>query len=234
MTHPRSTQRLALTGLTVLALAGGVPLAAGAQTTILSDNLNSLSSGTDAVTGPTYFTSSFGTGANTYTLNSVTLLLDNSIAGTAELDIYKDASDYQGNSGLVPGTLVGTLISPASYSTSALTGTTFTASGITLAANSTYWAVLKANTGEFDWSFTGDNSVTTGNGLGYQHTYGESDDAGTTWYTDNTDPQQMSVAATVIAPVPEASTAVSLGFPLGLLGAGFLLRRRMRARTSQK
>ena len=233
MTHPRPNPRLAVTGLTILALLGGVPLAAGAQTT-LSNNLSNTTGGTDAVTGSTYFTSSFGTGVSAYTLNSITLLLDNSVAGTAGLDIYKDATDYQGNSGLSPGTLVGTLISPASYSTSALADTTFTASGITLAANSTYWAVLKANTGEFDWSFTDDNSVTAGNGIGYQHTYGESDDAGTTWYTDDTDPQQMSVAATAASPVPEASTAVSFGLPLGLLGVSLLLFRRKATQTPQK
>src|SRR5205807_3337578 len=115
---------------------------------------------------------------------------------------------------LEPGSSLGTLISPSSYSSSLAT-TTFSTSGMTLSPNSTYWLVLSANSGEFDWAWTSDN---TGSGIGFQHTWGESDDAGATWFTFDTFPTQFSVAAT---PVGEPrSIALLLA-----VTAGFLLYR---------
>jgi hypothetical protein len=111
-------------------------------------------------------------------------LLSNTVSGTATLALYSD-------SGLEPDTLVGTLTSPASYSTT-LASTTFTTSGITLTANTNYWLVLKANGGTFNWAWTSDN---TGTGVGFQHTYGETDNSGGTWYTFDTFPPQFTVTA---------------------------------------
>src|SRR5439155_4978154 len=115
---------------------------------------------------------------------------------------------------------VGTLTSPASYSTS-LAQTTFTAGSLSLAANSTYWVVLQANSGEFDWAWTSDN---TGSGVGFQDTYGESPDAGASWFTVNTDPVQFSVSA--LSPVPEPGSLALVGAAV----AGFLAHRRCRSR----
>ena len=213
-----SNRRPRLRTLAGCAVLAALPLGVHAQA-VLSNNLSNASGGTETASGATYFTSSFGTDASAYTLNSVSLLLDNSAAGTAEVDIFSDATDYQGSSGLQPGTLIGTLSSPTSYS-STLAPATFTASGISLAANSTYWVVLKANSGAFDWSYTNND---TGSGSGFQDTFGESDDAGATWTTYGSGPTQMSVLATPAA-VPEASTALSLGLPLSLLGLGVFFR----------
>ena len=85
---------------------------------------------------------------------------------------------------------MGVLTSPTSYS-STLANTTFTASDINLAANSTYWVVLEAQSGEFDWSWIASN---TGTGIGFQNTWGNSNDAGATWFIYNIYPTQMRVS----------------------------------------
>ena len=204
-------------GLFVTALFGAALLPAGAQT-ILSNNLSSPSGGADTATGTNWLTASFNTNASAYTLNNVTLLLANTSAGAAEVDIYADG-------GLQPGTLLGTLASPGSYSAT-LANTTFTTSGLSLAANSTYWTVLKANSGSFDLSFANDDSST---GSGFTDTYGNSPDAGATWFTFQGFPYQMSVTATATA-VPEPGTIALLASG-SLFGAGCLLKRRRTSRS---
>lgn len=180
----------------------------------ISSNLSNATAGTEAASGNTRLTASFGTGTSSDTLSSVTLLLSNPIAGVAKVDLYS-------NSLLQPGSLVGTLISPSSYSTS-LSNTTFSSNGLTLSANSTYWLVLKALSGEFDWAWTSDN---TGTGNGFQGTWGSSTDAGATWYTYAVYPTQFSVTTTAAA-VPEPGT--------GLLAIGGLFISAMALYTKRR
>ena len=181
----RRTARLVLL-FCALVLLATEPLAAKAQD-ILADNLSATTSSTEAASGSTWLTASFATGDSTYSLNSVTLLLANPSTGQARLDLYSDGN-------LEPDSLLGTLMSPDSYS-DILAETTFSASDdITLSPNSTYWIVLSADSGEFDWAWSSDN---TGNGVGFLHTWGESDDAGATWFTLDTFPTQFSVTATI-------------------------------------
>jgi hypothetical protein len=171
--------------LCALALLGTEPLAAKAQD-ILSNNLSETTSSTEAASGSTWQTASFATGDSTYSLTSVTLLLANPSTGQARLDLYSDGN-------LEPGSLLGTLVSPDSYS-STLEETPFSASDITLSPNSTYWIVLSADSGEFDWAWTSDNA---GSGIGFQHSWGRSDDVGATWFSFDTFPTQFSVTATI-------------------------------------
>jgi hypothetical protein len=153
---------------------------------VLSDNLANVTGGVEAASDDRWLASSFGTDANEYDLTTVELLLANPVSGSATLSIYTD-------DGLQPGSLVGMLTPPASYS-STLATTTFTASGIALAASSTYWVVLRADSGQFNWAWTNDN---TGSGAGFQHTFGDTDDAGDTWFTFDIFPTQMRVTADV-------------------------------------
>ena len=148
-----------------------------AVTTIYTDNLSKTTGGAEIASGTRRLTSSFTTGTDATYLQSITLLLAKPTSGKSTLSVYT-------NSLLKTGTLVGTLTSPASF-TSGTSETTFTATGIPLAANTTYWIVLQVNSGAFNWSWTKDN---TGSGNGYTHTWGESDDAGTTWQTYNVYP----------------------------------------------
>src|SRR5947209_225452 len=76
---------------------------------VLSDNLSNSTTGTEAATGTHWLTSSFATDSSSHSLTSITLRLSNPISGTATLALYS-------NGGLQPGSLVGTLTSPASYS----------------------------------------------------------------------------------------------------------------------
>src|SRR5262249_42151328 len=133
--------------IAALVFVGPIPTAVVADSVILSDNLSAASAGTETATGDTWLTASFGTDGSAYTLESVTLLMARTSVGEqAELDLHTDG-------GLQPGSLVGTLTTPASIPTT-LSDVTFTASGLDLAANSTYWVVLKATSGSFDWSWT--------------------------------------------------------------------------------
>jgi len=164
---------------------------------VLSDNLSTSVYAYESVTTTRWVTASFGTDGMSYDLNSVTLQMYLAIEGVAEADIYTDKS-------LQPGSLVGVLTSPDSYPTSDA-NVTFTASGITLNPNSTYWLVLKAISGEFDWAWTMDDA---GSGVGFQHTFGHSSDSGKTWdtYDINTgvydiSPLKMRVEGTPV-PVP--------------------------------
>ncbi len=218
--HRHCHRRLGPAGLFLAALLGAAALPAQAQT-ILSSNLSSPSGGVDTATGTNWLSVSFNTNASAYTLNNVTLLLANSSAGagTAEVDIYTDG-------GLQPGTLLGALTSPGSISTT-LADTTFTTSGLSLAANSTYWTVLKANTGSFNLSFANDDAST---GSGFTDTYGNSADAGATWFTFTGFPYQMSVTATAAVPEPGTIALLASG---SLFGTGLLLRCRARSRRSK-
>jgi len=156
--------------LTCVALAAthGAAVPAIAQS-VLSTNLTATTTDVETVAGSDWLTASFGTGTSAMVLDSATLKLASIVTGSAALSLYTDG-------GLQPGTFVGTLTSPSSYSTT-LANTTFTSGSLMLAANTTYWLVLSATTGSFDWAWTTDNS---GTGIGFQHVWGESEDAGDT------------------------------------------------------
>lgn len=182
-------KKLSAAFVLALVLAALNQIQAEAATIIHSNNPSKTSAGTESASGARRLTSSFVTSTDVTFLTSVTLMLANTGSGAATLSVYS-------NSTLSPGTLVGTLTSPSSYASS-LAATTFTASStITLQASTTYWVVLQANSGTFAWSWTGDN---TGDGSRYMHTWGESDDSGTTWHTYNVFPLQMSVVASTTA-----------------------------------
>ncbi|MDR3618024.1 MAG: choice-of-anchor R domain-containing protein [Paludisphaera borealis] len=200
----------------VLSFAASSPARAG---TILSDNLTATTGGTETAVADSWLTAGFGTDGASYTLTSITLLLQrDSISGKVELDVYNDG-------GLQPDAFVGALSLAGAVSTS-LTETTFTTAGLALAANSNYWVVLKAVTGQFAWAWANDAS---GQGVGFQHTWGSSDDAGSSWFTFDSYPLQMSVTA---AAVPEPSSLIPFA-----LGAGVVLihyTRRSSASTSSR
>jgi hypothetical protein len=145
--------------------------------------------------------SSFGTDNTSYDLNTVTLLMTQIGTTTAEVSIYTDNSN-------APGTqLGGALTSPASYIGSPGLAL-FTASGITLSPNTTYWVVLKAvgPTGYLEWE-----QSSGGSGVGYLPGTRISSDSGEHWLVE-TNPMAMKVEATTV-PLPPA---------VALLGAGLI------------
>lgn len=186
--------------------------------TTLSDNLSAVSAGTEIATGANYLTSSFSTDSSSYDLSTATLLLGSATGGTAELDLYSDG-------GLQPGTELS-VIGTTTLSTSSPTAITFTSSDL-LSTGATYWLVLKATSGSIDWAWTDDNS---GNGTGFQDTWGISSDAGATWFTYDVYPLQFALDADPLGAVPEPATKWLL-LATGLFGASFLMAR-SRAKSS--
>ncbi len=175
------------------------------KATTLSDNLSTANAGTEAVSGTNWVAASFSTDASAYRLESNTLSLANITPGSAELDLYSGAGQ--------PASMLAALTSPLFY-TSSLSPSTFTGSGTALSPNSTYWLVLKAPSGEFDWGWTDDPS---GTGVGFTHTWGASDDAGSTWFTADVQPMQLRVTATPASAIPEPGTSALI-----LIGAAML------------
>lgn len=174
------------------------------QADILSNNLSSLTANTEVLSGSTWIAGGFKTDASSYQLSSATLLISNSVPGIATLDIY---------SGIVqPSLFLGVLNSPGNYS-SGLAETTFSGN-VTLAPDSTYWLVLKAASGQFEWGWTEDGS---GSGVGFTHTWGASDDAGSSWFITDIEPMQFSVTASPSAAVPEPAPAALLAMGVTLL-----------------
>ncbi len=163
----------------IFLLGGG-----GAKAAVFFNDLSAANGGSETASGVNWLTATFTTDSSAYTQLSATLLLGNPTAGSAELDLYSDG-------GLQPGSPLAVLSSPASY-TSALSNTTFSQSGLSLASNTTYWLVLKANSGSFNWGWTSDSSIFEG--------WGNSFDAGASWFTDDAFPLQFSVTGSVPEP----------------------------------
>ena len=152
----------------ILTASLGLVVAPGAwANTVLFDNIGKPVAHTDTISGPVWLAQSFITDGQSYTLDSATLLLRQTAPGSAQVDIYSGSSR--------PTIVVGILSSPAAYSAS-LTPVTFTASGISLAANSSYWVAIHGlGAGSYEWAWTQDN---TGGGVGFSIPLAFSLDAG--------------------------------------------------------
>jgi hypothetical protein len=157
-----------------------------------------------ALTGPNFYgglssggeyAQSFATGASNVTLSNVALLINEQSAGTMTAMIYSDSGGH-------PGTLVGTLTSPASYSSGSFATAVFTASNMTLNANTTYWVVATANSGSFAWR----ESSSTGTGTGFLAANEQySGDGGTSW---SGGPTLLQMQVNVVGPaLPVVSIA---------------------------
>ncbi|WP_165072731.1 choice-of-anchor R domain-containing protein [Paludisphaera rhizosphaerae] len=167
---------------------------------ILADNLSQTTGGADAVTGASWLAASFQTDGSAYSLSSLTLdLARTSIGGSVVVDLYTDGD-------LEPGSLLATYSADSSISTTA-SPIVFSIYDMILSANTTYWVVLRAVTGEFEWSWASSN---LGSGVGFSTTTAMSDDAGSTWFTADSYPYQMSVTAAAV-PEPGSIALAALG-----------------------
>ncbi|MBI5759474.1 MAG: hypothetical protein HZA46_13220 [Planctomycetales bacterium] len=157
--------------------------------TTFFDDLSAANGGSYAVSDATYEAGQFTTDSSTYNNLTVSLLMSQTTAGTAQLDLYT-------NSGIQPGTLIATFTPPASFSSS-LANATFTLSGLSLTASTDYWIVLHAPTGAYNWGWTSDFTVT--------QPWGESTDSGSIWFTDDAFPFQYSVVGSTGTTTPSLS-----------------------------
>lgn len=209
--------RTQLAGFLFAVAASVIPGAATRADYSLSNNLSGTSGGVESATGTNLIAAGFGSGTTGGQLSSVTLSIAQVLSSTAEVDLYADDGLDE------PGTKIAALTLSGSLS-STLANTTFTASNVTLAANTNYWVVLTALTGQINWSW---NLSNTGTGTGYQGTWGESADSGADWFTYDAYPTEMNVVLASAATVPEPSTLVLWG--LGTVGVVVAGRTRTRA-----
>jgi len=213
---------LRLLAFSALALFG----IGSAQAVVLFDNGSLTQDDYDQPTDLEWFAQQFTTGGQAYTLNSVTLRM--SAIGTGSnvptLDIYS------GSSG--PTTFVGTLTPPGSYPTTGfpnLGTAVFTSPAISLAAGTTYWAVLHALNGSAnprnEWATTKTSLYGLGTGPGYSEISFRSTNAGSTWAAyGNGTPCQMTVDATLsgAAPPPTVTNVPTLSEWGMIIMAGLL------------
>jgi hypothetical protein len=214
---PRGPQR-SLPGIVAMAccLGLGAPQAHASES-IVSDNTSLSSAGTNDVSGDTWLAASL-------TLDSLegesllATLVGGTTNGSASLQLYSsDASS------LIPGTALASFTADAT-STDTLS---FSLAGLTLSAG-TYWLVLSNTEGASSWSWTTEE---TGSGGGFTGAWANSDDAGTTWFSNSTlYPLQMSVS---VSSVPEPSAwLMGLSGLMGLTGVASLAASRRRATPS--
>ncbi len=123
-----------------------------------------------------------------------------------------------------PGQLLATLDEVSGLS-STLAPVTFGQGGYVLSANTTYWAVLQATSGSAEWGFTDSNA---GSGVGFQHTWGVSDDAGEDWTTFDSYPMLLDVTGTSLSPTVSPEPVSVLLLVLG--GLALLWARTPRAK----
>jgi len=194
----------------VLVATAWLASASTTHATVLSDNLGAVSFFSEGAGANYWVAASFGTDAQAYELTSVVLLMGGGPVSNAAVEIYTSAGAGVGQ----PGSLVGILELPVSEPVGK-SNVTFTATGILLSPSATYWVVLRSTLGGeyYNWYWAMDN---TGTGVGFQHTWGYSEDAGASWTTFDGGPMVMQVNA---EPVPW----IDLGFALpGVSGAPHL------------
>ncbi len=226
----------------LMMLLGGLVLPAAGTPIVLSDNLGQSPTWYFSATGTNWVGGSFGTGGSSYLLDSVTLWMRMTTIGTAQVAIYTHNSTSYSFPQPSPPTLLNqyvyngkpdTQIGP-NLTLSGLMPTTsfglatFTATGITLAANSTYWVGLKASyDSAFVWGFT---YSLVGSGVGFQGTYGYTYDyggLGVGWASGGkviTSGPAMMMQVTATTPAP--ATLLLLGSGLfGLAAIGWRVRK---------
>lgn len=186
------------------------------------DNLGNPSADNSSANDSIWLAQQFTTNNQSYSLISVTLLMQrNSGSGEATVEIWS-------NSGGDPGSQMYSFNGAGTYFPT-LTNTSFIApAGGILAANSTYWLVLKGDAAnEFGWSYS---SIDSGSGFGFS-TEWRMGEVGKLdfWSGSNTQPFQMQLN---VQAVPEPSSMVLLG--MGMSAMGMAYRRRMKRKLSER
>jgi hypothetical protein len=187
--------------------------------TLLSDNTSEAPTGTLQADATQWLAASFTTDQTYDTLAQWTATVlgqtdastgaSSGGTGSATLSLY--SSDAFG---LVPDSALATFTAVASTHTA----TTYRLTGVALSANTAYWLVLSNSTGASNWAWT-DNSA--GTGTGFTGNWANSDDAGSTWFTNsNLYPLQAAVQVTAESSIPEPATWALL--LVGLSGAALV------------
>lgn len=196
-----------------------------AQATTLSTNLTAGTEYTELIEGSTWITAGFGTDASSYNLTLITALMQQDAAGTLNLDLYSNANNQ-------PARLLGRLTDPGSYPAGGLGPASFGGANLSLAANTTYWLVMDAPvSGTYEWAYASGNA---GSGPGFKGTWGVSANSGTSWFTSDWQPMQMSIEANSISGTPEPGSSCLLLCGSLLVAANLGLRKRNSRRKARE
>lgn len=159
----------------------------------------------------------FTTDNNLYTVDSVELDISRLNGNTSDLilSLFSDA-------GGTPGSSLGTFSSPANISQG---NALFTATGLTLAPDTTYWIVAEPSVAEksdFEWW----NSLTSG--ISGNSEFDSNANAWGPWSASTVvnAPSLVIYGETVVTTAPEPSALALFGF--GAIAFGFLFRRHSR------
>ncbi|MBV8867127.1 MAG: hypothetical protein JO210_17150 [Acidobacteriaceae bacterium] len=208
--------------------------ALGARATTLSDNLTSPTFATELINGTTWITAGFRTASSSYLLNSATFLMQQDSPGTLNVALYSSTAMQPANNlGYQPGSQLGSLTATATFP-SLLGQVTFGGNNLLLTPDTTYWLVMSAPiSGSYEWAYESGNS---GSGIGFNPSWGISNDSGASWFTDNLQPMQMSVKGTPVSatPEPDAVRLVLLGVGMVMGTANKLQSRRKFANRSDR
>jgi hypothetical protein len=171
---------------------------------------------------------SFTTPAQDYSIDSVVLRLQNySTTGgdTASVSFFTHDTSNPGAHGATgaPGSMVGAALTSPTSSSTAVNNFTFTpGTGVTLTGSTTYWLVVRATAGAFDWN--ADSAADTPTGLATAGVYKQTTGA---WGTNpSTTPNTFDINATAVPEPAQVSLAA------GALLAGFAAWRQRRSRRA--
>jgi hypothetical protein len=193
---------------------------------VLTNNLSEPQQFVDVLSTTFWHGISFTTDNNAYTMDTVTLNMElggssasiavgaPAVSDIPEVDLYSD-------SGGSPGSLIAVLAAIGTP-TFSLQDVDFAGGGNALAANTTYWIVLRALSGNVSWGYTTTNN---GSGIGFTDNIGSSSNSGATWFTEVGDfPDQAEVTADLVG-APEPSTMLLTG--AAFLALAGVVRRRL-------
>lgn len=215
---------IALGGFGSVCIAVVGPCApAGASVAALSNNLSAPIDGTELAAGGRLVAASFSASGHIgLQLKTITMLMAMQEQGQAQLDLYTNISGQPGQ----PGLLATSLSAPTNFAPT-LGPSVFSANSFSLQRGATYWAVLRATSGEFTWAWS---RSPQGSGHGFLGTWGVSEDAGLSWTTFSSEPMLMKVAVAtqtqdVPGPLPFFGAASAIAY-------GRTLRRTTTARRA--
>ena len=199
-------------GLVAILLLGMMVSAASAD--LLVSNLGYASGGT--LSWSSTAGSQFTVGSERVTLDSVVLAMQASSCTTFNVSIYSD-SDPDGD--FVDGRPLAVLETLSGSSTIPTDGEyTYTSTGLTLEANTSYWVIADTSDGGYNWLYSSSFMADSVNGASMQHFTQDPLDFYNISYTY--EPQMFAVNASV----PEPASVVLL-----ILGGLVLRKCRRRA-----